>query len=91
MSLNLTMSDSAGREIFLWQTPTFITNMCLSYGDDGVPDGGMEGVRRRYICWVNGTLNGVYSDDEELSAAREAVKDHLLKITEVIEPQFSYI
>lgn len=33
----------------LWQTPTFITHMCLFYNKKSKSDGGREGVIRRYI------------------------------------------
>ena len=42
MSMNLGCD-----EMDLWQTPTYITDMCMSLDDNGNPDGGMEGVRKR--------------------------------------------
>jgi hypothetical protein len=48
MSMNLHLTEGEeGLEINLWQTPTHITDLCLSYDKNGTPDGGMAGVMRR--------------------------------------------
>ena len=78
MSMNLHLSEGEdGKEVCLWQTPTFITEMCLSYDSTGQPDGGMAGVLRRYVIWVRSHTNGVFQTKEHLAAMRERVDDHL--------------
>lgn len=89
MSMNLTCSERC-QPVPLWQTPTFITWMCLSFDPHGVPDGGHEGVRRRYILWVESTLDGVWKDREDLEAHREAVQEHVSAIRKLQSPRFSY-
>ena len=93
MSLNLTLHDEeTGEEIFLWQTPTWVTEICLSY--DPVtkePDGGQEGVRRRYIRWIKAQLNGIWHTEEELETQKEKVEQHLEKVNAVKRPHFSYV
>lgn len=90
MSMNLTCH--VGRErIELWQTPTFITWMCLSTNPKTLkPDGGNEGVRRRYILWVESSLDGVWTSAEDLRWERENVALHTKRIKELKRPSFSY-
>lgn len=90
MSMNLTATDSKGREVPLWQTPTAITWMCLSYNPKtNKPDGGHAGVLRRYIHWVKGTLNGTW-ESETLEEHREVVREHLAMLAERKGLRFSY-
>lgn len=93
MSLNLTLTDSeTGNDIDLWQTPTFITWMCLSYNPKTKkPDGGQEGVRRRYLQWVASKLNGVWTDKEELEYMEQRIKEHTKEVLSVKKPEFSFI
>jgi hypothetical protein len=93
MSMNLTLSvGEDGPNVDLWQTPTWVTWMCLSYDPDTkLPDGGMNGVRRRYIQWVESHRNGVWSDNEDYEYMCERVKDHIQLINSVQDPYFSFI
>jgi hypothetical protein len=96
MSMNLTLTDkTTDCDIDLWQTPTFITWMCLSYNPETKePDGGQEGVRRRYLEWVRSHTNGVWKDVEELdymSYMRERVREHSKIVLAVKDPEFSFI
>ena len=91
MSMNLHLSEGVeGPETSLWQTPTHITEMCLSYDrkNGGVPDGGMVGVMRRYQIWVRSHTNGVWNSREELDGMRERVNTHLEDIRSVNDPFF---
>jgi hypothetical protein len=89
MSMNLHLSEGEeGPEINLWQTPTHITDMCLSYDSTGKPDGGMAGVMRRYVVWVRNHTNGVWSSKKDFTAMRERVDDHLEAIRAVKDPFF---
>ena len=93
MSMNLTLTDkTTDRDIDLWQTPTFITWMCLSYNPETKePDGGQEGVRRRYLEWVSSRTDGVWKDKEELDWMCERVRQHSKTILAVKDPEFSFI
>lgn len=93
MSMNLTLHDGEdGPNIELWQTPTWITWMCLSYNPETKePDGGHEGVRRRYNEWVRSLLNGVWKDTEEFEYERERVEEHLKLVNSAKQPYFSFI
>jgi len=91
MSMNLTLHgvDGCGhvREIDLYQTPTNVTWDCLSYNPEtGLPEGGEEGVRQRYIQWLEGRLENETDDNR-----RDLIKDHISKILAVKNPSFSYI
>lgn len=91
MSMNLTCHDSKGREIPLRQTPTHITWMCLSYNPKTKkPDGGHEGVRRRYLLWWESSTNGVWKSKEDLDEATVALRDHAAEVRAVKSPRFSY-
>jgi len=88
MSMNLYLSEGEeGPEIRLWQTPTFVTEMCLSY-KDGHPDGGMEGVLRRYQIWVRSHADGIWNSKEELEMMRARVRSHIDEIQDVKDPFF---
>ncbi len=87
MSMNLTCEG-----VELWQTPTHITWMCLSYDPvSGEPDGGHDAVRRRYILWVESSLNGTWHDADDLSWQRDRVKEHVKMIKAIKNPKFSFI
>ena len=87
MSMNLTC-----RGIELWQTPTYITWMCLSYDPEtGQPDGGHEGVRRRYIMWVESSTDGVWKDANAFELQRRAVEEHIHIVKSIPDPEFSFI
>ena len=93
MSLNLTLvSESTGKEINLWQTPTYITFMCLSSDPETLlPDGGMLAVRRRYLLWLDSNLNGVWKSSEDLDAMREDISEHKDKVMSIEDPLFRFI
>lgn len=83
MSMNLHCD-----EMDLWQTPTYITYMCMSLDDNGNPDGGMEGVRKRYLMWVRSRLNGVWHDDEEYEIEKMIVQEHCEQVLALENPEF---
>jgi len=93
MSMNLTLTDKdTGLDIDLWQTPTFITWMCLSYNlETKEPDGGHDGVRRRYEEWVKSHTTGKWDSSEDLEYMTERINDHLSTIQKVKNPEFSFI
>ena len=94
MSMKLTLHNGEyGPQIDLWQTPTWVTWICLSYDpDSGVPDGDHGGVRRRYIMWVEGSLSSrIWPDEEELELEQERIKSHIETVNSVENPHFSFI
>jgi hypothetical protein len=76
------------KEIDLWQTPTHITYMCLSINPSGKYDGGEEGVRRRYLIWVEAQANGAWKDPEDLAYMEECIREHTKKIRSLKKPRF---
>ena len=77
MSMNLHLEAHKGAKFNLWQTPTFITDMCMSYNlKKRRPDGGMKGVLRRYIFWVVSHRNGSRTADEQ-RLVEENIREHL--------------
>ena len=89
--MNLTLHDGEdGPEVELWQTPTFITWMCLSYNPEQEPDGGHEGVRRRYLEWVKSNLGGVWEDKDDFEYLKERIEKHTKLIESVKDPYFSF-
>ena len=93
MSMNLTLTDkTTDCDIDLWQTPTFITWMCLSYNPETKePDGGHEGVRRRYLEWVKHHTDDIWEDTRELDLMRERAREHSKIVLAVKDPEFSFI
>ena len=93
MSINLTLHDGEdGPQTDLWQTPTWVTWICLSYDPEtGLPDGNHGGVRRRYIEWVEGHLDGVYQCIEELEWERKRIHDHVEDVNSVENPHFGFV
>ena len=83
MSMNLHCD-----EMDLWQTPTYITYMSMSLDNNGNPDGGMEGVRKRYLMWVKSRLNGVWRDQEEYEIEKMNVEEHCAQVMALEDPEF---
>jgi hypothetical protein len=91
VSLNLTCNNLA-----LWQTPTQVTFMCLSYNPKTLkPDGGHVGVRRRYLQWVSlvfqDKFNAASKDPEEQRALEREYREHVEAMKALVRPIFSYI
>jgi len=83
MSMNLHCDG-----IDLWQTPTYITYMCMSFDRDGNPDGGMEGVRKRYLIWVRSHLDGVWRDEKQYEFEKMNVDRHCAQVMALENPEF---
>lgn len=87
MSMNLYVNG-----MDLRQTPSYITDMCLSYGKNKAPDGGMEGVRRRYIFWIlynmQLELNENSRNPEAQKWIRESAKEHIRDVEAIKNPIF---
>ena len=90
MSTSLYCEDG-GREVALWQTPSHITAMCLSWDEKGKSDGGTEGVRRRYLLWVKSHTDGVWQSAEDLKDRRALVEAHVQMIKALKSPKFGYM
>lgn len=79
MSVNLIARTKNG-EIHLWQTPSWVTQMCLINSDNEIKRcKGKSAFRAMYcyIAWVRGQLNGVYPSDEALKEKREIINSHV--------------
>lgn len=92
MSRNLTVEASNAGGEQLYQTPTEITWMCLSYKPGTQkPDGGMEGVRRRYIHWCTYEWQHYYNTEknqEEQVWIRETALEHIAWVESLKRPKF---
>lgn len=93
MSFNLYLSEGEdGQKIDLWQTPTWVTMICMSYNPEtGEPDGGHEAVRRRYIEWVKSHTYGKWDSLEDLEWEHERIQIHVKKVLSVKNPFFYYL
>lgn len=92
MSINLHLEDTSGRKrksVSLWQTPTWVTNICLSLDASGQPHGGMPAVRERYIIWVESHSDGVWKSSEDLGFMRDRIREHVAEVRAVNSPWFS--
>ena len=90
MSMNLTCD-----EMELLQTPTFITWMCLSYNPiSKQPDGGWQGILRRYEYWVEAQSNGAYESKKDHDETVKFYTDHINKLKKIANKKgyltFSY-
>lgn len=72
MSMNL-----ACEEMSLWQTPTYISYMCLLRKGDK-----WEDVRDRYLLWVKQHLEGVWEDEqlEYYEQLKEEIREHVAEV-----------
>ena len=86
MSMNLHLKVD-GSNIDLWQTPTYITNMCL-VSSKGVENevAGKKAIRamNAYLEWVKQTVSGTYNSLEEANEYREVVNEHEKEILDVL-------
>jgi len=66
--------------------------MCLSYNPaNNEPDGGHEGVRRRYVQWAQSHSDGIWDSIKDLESERERIRDHINEVMAVKNPHFSFI
>lgn len=70
MSINLCCD-----EMDLWQTPSYITDMCYEK-PDGYPDK-WKNIRHRYAIWVKSHSDGAWDSQEDLDYMKECIKNHL--------------
>ena len=75
MSMNLQAKTKSGEEIYLWQTPTWVTDCCL-YNHKG-KQRKWKDTRLLYAEWVRSRTQGVFLDVEEAQNLRDSVKEHL--------------
>lgn len=91
MSMNLTLEcTKTGVTQHLWQTPTYITDMCLH-----PPDSPTEDIFRRYSYWVRSQSNGFWKDPKDLDYRLMDIREHLKEVEEFLnrhpKAKFSYI
>jgi hypothetical protein len=82
MSMNL--ECKVNRELIsLWQTPTWITYMCLATKDGIQSELTGAGARRAMYCYIEyikGRLNGAWSSNEEYEAVAVDVREEVARI-----------
>lgn len=74
MSHNLRIRDSDTQP---WQTPTWVTDICLSLSCRSRPDGGQQGVLHRYLLWVRSHADSMHHTREAADAQRRQVNSHM--------------
>jgi hypothetical protein len=80
MSMNLAVKFGKYR-FDLWQTPTYITYMCIGNKTTSKLNGARaKEALERYIIWAESTLNGVWDSEEELEFNRFAVAQHVAEL-----------
>jgi hypothetical protein len=85
MSMNLKAD-----KLELWQTPTWVTRMCLytvNEVGETVQDT-WQAIRFRYTEWVKSSLNGVWDDSGEYEQQQTIVRDHLRALRAAGEMKF---
>jgi len=88
MSINLHM-EVKRIKIDLWQTPTFITYMCL-VNDKGKVRGAVKGKEARrslyiYLEWVRSHASGMFKSSEDANDARLTVNEHLEELLKYVD------
>jgi hypothetical protein len=86
--MNLTLEVN-GRDVELWQTPTYITYMCLmdANGKYSTKTELLEAKRavHCYLTWINSTTNGVWDSSQEHEEARATVNRHVKEVLQELE------
>lgn len=73
MSINLHLEDESAKESFdLWQTPTYITRMCLWPENSPTVD-----ILERYILWVSSQSQGIWTSKEDLDDMLLRIREHV--------------
>lgn len=81
MSHNLTCD-----EVELWQTPTWVTDICLSIRKAGnMPDGGWEGVLFRYKAWIQSHSQGRWNNREAFNAMNASIDEHMKVLDKAVK------
>jgi hypothetical protein len=80
MSMNLSLKLDGQFYEELWQTPTYITHMCLVDSDGFVNNLFAEDALRgleAYKIWVKSHTNGAWGNHEDLEGMRNLVTSHI--------------
>ncbi len=86
MSMNLHVEDDTGYEIDLWQTPTWVTDMCLFSWKIN-----KEGYRQQrkwedtliiYLDWVRSHSQGRWDSVEESQDMQDRISSHVKELNE---------
>ena len=74
MSMNLHI-EVDGEELEIYQTPTYITKMCLAPNKHGKVS--KSRAINAYLEYVRSKANGVYETAEEAKEEKQKVNDHI--------------
>lgn len=84
MSMNLHCN-----KMDLWQTPTWVTDICMSINPKtNKPDGGHNGIRRRYIRWVESHVERKFYATDIFNELEKNIRIHLKELLSCIRPRF---
>jgi hypothetical protein len=76
--MNLYAEDEKGHEVELWQTPTWITRLCL-YRHNGKKRKWKDTLHL-YSQWVDQHTQGVWHSEEEYKDMKTRVDEHLYEL-----------
>lgn len=87
MSMNL-YAKINGVKLDLWQTPTYITYICLMHHDGIHNDVTGQDAVKALMCyqeWVSHNLDGVWTDEEEYEFMKERVDYQISLVNDAIQ------
>ncbi len=84
--MNLHVETKDGKEIDLWQTPTWVTDMCLI--NHKQESRKWKDTRHLYLEWVKSRTQGVWDSIEEAEDMRERVQEQIDDLTDVGKLKF---
>jgi len=85
MSMNLNATDKQGNPVHLWQTPTWVSYMCIESwkkAEDGDPKNRhWKDTRKIYLDWCYSYTQGVfYSDGTAIRKVYQNHKDYIMSL-----------
>ncbi len=86
MSMNLYVETEDGKEINLWQTPTWVTDMCLINHKQKYRK--WKDTRYLYLEWVKSHTQGRWDSTEEADDMRSRVQGQINALTDVGKLKF---
>ena len=81
MSMNLCI-EVDGKRLDLFQTPTFITNMCLAPNKNGKISNSRA--INAYIEYVRSTSSGVFESTKDVKEAKRKANDHIAEVQNAV-------
>lgn len=84
--MNLHAEDESGRELNLWQTPTWVSYMCLLNHKNERRK--WKDTRHIYLEWVKSNSQGSFASIEESDEIGERVKSQVKEVMDAGKLEF---